>query len=113
MKVLELGEKELGSSLNTFLKLFLLFRGELGRQKLDVLLDIGDEPLLVVSGLLLKPEGVDNVNNLLNRIVNTLVLTTFFSRWVGTNVNLYTSLGSPLNIKPRNKKKKSEQRMKL
>ena len=105
MEVLELREQVLGSSLNTLLESFLIFGVELGGQKLDVLFDIGDEPLLVVGRLLLEPEGVDNVNNLLNRVVNTLVLTTFFSRGVGTNVNLYTSLGSPLDITTTKKNK--------
>lgn len=53
LEVTELGEQVFGSSLNTLLEGSLLFFVELGCQKLDVFLNIGNESLLVISWLLL------------------------------------------------------------
>jgi len=99
LEVTEPGEQKLGSSLNTLLEDSLIFFAELGCQKLNVFLNVSDESLLVISWLLLKSEGVDNVNNLLSRVINTFILTTFFSRWIGTNVNIYSSHSNPLDNK--------------
>nr|BAF02052.1 cytosolic O-acetylserine(thiol)lyase [Arabidopsis thaliana] len=98
LEVTEPGEQKLGSSLNTLLEDSLIFFAELGCQKLNVFLNVSDESLLVISWLLLKSEGVDNVNNLLSRVINTFILTTFFSRWIGTNVNIYSSHSNPLSF---------------